>query len=119
MVNFKWVKAGEGIRAIYYVKIGQLLLTCKPEIVHPWDYLHKQRIVGWKCSIHFGDKWIIDTKTSRVYKHDQCDMSLKLCQRNAEKLATEHMLDLSFVVVNQLKKMGLFEEILLEVGVEI
>lgn len=114
MNKIKWFKSNIEELPHYYAKIGYIDLICRSEIK-----CANGRIVGWCCSVYFGNKWICATKTARVYEHDRPDFALKLCQANAERMAVQYLLGHGFLTLKALKRMGLLEEILLQVGVDL
>lgn len=107
MNRIKWIKSGTNIAPSYDAKIGCINLLCRSEYNM---YFTKRRVIGWNCSVYIGNKWINRTKTIK---------SLELAQKKGEELAIEHLFGYGFVVLKELKKMGLLEEMLSEVGVDL
>lgn len=107
MNRIKWIKSGTNILPSYNAKIGCIHLLCRSE----WNmHFTKRCIIGWNCSVYIGDKWINVTKTIK---------SLELAQKKGEELAIEYLFGCGFVILKELKKMNLLEEMLFKVGIDL
>ncbi len=109
MDDIKWIKRDE---TSYDAKIGCINLCCRPVFTRFDNPI--RRAVGWRCVIYFDHEFdyepIGETKRRR---------SLRLSQEDGEKLVIEYLRGYGFLVLKQLKRMGLLEEMLSEVGVEL
>lgn len=112
MNRIKWTKSGTKKVPNYDAEIGYICLRCRPEMKYSYQetYWNPCLIVRWHCSVYFGNKWVVDIKTRK---------SLKCAQKDAEKLAIKYLFGCSFVILKELKKMGLLEEMLSEVGIDL
>lgn len=114
MDGIRWTKSYPGrfkySRKIpnYNAKIGFIKLWCRPSIKYLRGY--KIRIIGWTCYLYFGDRQI---------GHTAREKSLELTQKGAERRAIKYLLGDSLVAIKALKKMGLLEEVLSEVGIDL
>jgi hypothetical protein len=73
-------------------------------------------IIGWVGSVYFDDK-SVDFIKCRYY-HIR-GRSLEFVQRECEKSAIKYLFGHGFLVLKTLKKVGLLEEMLSEVGIDI
>lgn len=92
----------------YNAKIGHIRLWCRPSTRH-YDN-GKFRILGWIGSVYFENKsvdFVIEGK------------SLEFVQKKAEKSAIKYLLGHGFITIKALKKVGLLEEMLSEVGIDV
>lgn len=125
MTGIRWLKSGQGTSAKYTAKIGFFELVCRPQL----DYASKEydesvgelTIVEWKCSIYINGsllwsprdgQWITSAGATRVLRQDGVNLSLRLCQEKAEKLAIKYLFGCGLVTLKALKKIGLLEEML-------
>lgn len=111
MKGIRWFKSYYGYRKEtpnYNAKIGHIKLCCRPSIRYLRD--NKRRIFGWTCNIYLGNKQI--GQTTR-------EQSLEFTQKEAEKLAIKYLLGYSHVVLKALKKIGLLEDMLSEIGIDL
>jgi hypothetical protein len=121
MERIKWVKDG-GIKfPCYEANVGSYLLECVPIVKNrniPYKYSHLKysykkvdtHISGWYGFVLFDGKQLHRT-TKRKSK--------ELAQKDVEKIMVEHLFCYGFLVVKELKRMGLLEEVLSEVGVDL
>lgn len=127
MKNIKWDKSDliKQIRSKrfhgYETVIGSIYLYCEPIIKYQFTdrLVNKSHLCGWMGSVFLGNQCIAKTRVVTVRKKDKSDKPLRLCQKRTEKLASERLFDYGFVISKQLKRMGLLEEMLSEVGVEL
>lgn len=98
MNGIKWVQRGTKQFPYSSVKIGDIELHC-----------HSSKN-EYRSSVYFGNKWIADTCIRR---------SSDLAQKDAEILAIRYLLGHSFILLQTLKKIGLLEDMLSEVGVDL
>ena len=79
-------------------------MVCRPYLNYP-----DENIGGWTCSIYSGTGWVDGVS----------GVSLELCQKRAEKIAIKYLLGAGKVVSKELKRLGLLDEVLSEIGVEL
>lgn len=123
MGGIKWVQAGEidiGDSQIpsMVAKVGGFYITPAPII----RISHRTRrgvtfigngnnkIIDWRHAISYEEEFISLTKNSR---------SEETSQKNAEKLVIEYLRGNAFETLKELKKIGLLEEALSEIGIDI
>lgn len=112
MKGIRWIKShpynfGSNIHN-YNAEIGHICLCCRPYTKHSRN--GKIHIIGWVCFIYCGDKQIGETKIGP---------SLDFTQRKAERLAFKYLYGDGFVVLKALKRVGVLEEMLSEVGIDL
>lgn len=103
MDNIEWTKNGTGVDSNYNIRIGGVFLWCVPI-----QRSCPRRRVGWVCVIEFENEYVKTTKRRK---------SLRLCQKDGEKLAIEYLLGFGLIFLRDLKKLGLLEEVLSEIGI--
>lgn len=105
MNGIRWIKSGTKKSPHYDAKIGCINLRCRSEMNYsPYP------ITRWRCSVYIENKWVCGTETRE---------SLKLTQEDGEKLAIQYLFGCGSIALKELKKMGLLEEMLSEVGVDL
>lgn len=109
MNGIKWVNKGTRRLPWYVAEIGCVGLCCRQEII---THASKNRRIRkeWGFSVDFGNKWIAVTKTRK---------SLQLAKEDAEKLGIKYLFSCGFIALSGLKNVGLLEELLSEVGVDL
>ena len=114
MKGIRWTKSNgsrfsyNNILSQYKAKIGSIKLWCRPSI----KYLRggKVCITGWTCYLYFEHIQI---------GHTTREKSLEFTQKEAEKLAIKYLLGYSLNAVKALKRIGLLEQVLSEVGIDL
>jgi len=119
MKGVKWIKRNIPVRKLndrvittaesYSAVLGNISLTCRPSIKYPNHYEHKAYCVGYQGSARYNGQSVFGT----VRK------SLHLAKKDAEKFATRYLLGGGNIVLKQLKRTGLLEEALFDVGIDI
>lgn len=96
-----------GLNQIPYInaRIGGFYIAPHPRINYD-----RSVITYWSHQIFWGGKCISQTRHVR---------SEKLSQKNAEKLVLEYLFGYSSVILKGLKEVGLLEEALSEIGIDI
>lgn len=110
MNGIRWIKS-HSYKEVpeYNAKIGCISLCCRPSIREYFGNF-KARILGWTCTIYFCDRQIGHTIRKK---------SLEFVQKEAEKSAIKYLLGNGFITMKALKKVGLAEELLSEVGIDL
>lgn len=113
MKKIKWTKDGSVAGFLcYQAKIGFIYMSCTPQIEYfnyHTDY-SKRRLIGWRCRIRFNGRSIGSEKMRK---------SLENAKSDAEKLAEKCLSGCGFEVVKGLKEVGMLEEVLSEVGIDL
>lgn len=107
-----WIKSGKTVNYYgecpnYVAKVGCFELICRPEIEYRRQKAH---ITSWQCDIYMGNKPLSGGPPLK---------SLKLCQEDAEKWIVQYLLGYGLVTLRALKRIGLLEEVLSEVGIDL
>ncbi len=110
MNRIKWVQCGEidiGFSQIPHMvtKVGGFFMDTSPVID-----TNKRKIISWRHCVFYEEEFISLTKHAR---------SKESSQKNAEKLVLEYLRGYAFQALRELKKMGLLEEALSEIGIDI
>lgn len=110
MNRIKWIKSGTEKFPNYNAKIGPIDLRCRPEMKYSRLDRPGNSIYKWRCSVYLKDKWVVGTKNRK---------SLENAQKDGEKLAIQYLFGYGFIILKELKKMGILEEMLFEVGIDL
>lgn len=110
MNKIKWVSEGTKKYPCYDADIGCYCLSCIPEVTSSFNREFKPYISGWYGIIYSGCGCVYMTKRRG---------SKELAQKDVEKMVIKHLLGSGFLMIKELKKAGLLEQVLSEVGVEI
>lgn len=109
MNEIRWTKSGTERFPWYKARIGYIELWCRSTIiVHATK--NRRGIRGWDGTVYFGNKWVAYTKTRKL---------LESAKKDAERLAIEYLVGSGFTTLKALKKTGLLDEVLSEVGIDI
>lgn len=107
-----WTKSGKtrnyyGEYSNYVAKVGCFELICRPDI----EFRHqKASATTWQCDIYVGNKPLVGGPPWK---------SLKSCQEDAEERLVQYLLGCGLEMLKALKKIGLLEEVLSEVGIDL
>lgn len=110
MNGIKWVLSEEtfiGDTNAPYIsaRVGGFYMAPSPIVG-----VRKNKIVGWCHQIFYGKEYISLTKRVRLEESSQ---------KNAEKLVLEYLLGCGSTILKGLKEVGLLENALSEIGVDI
>ncbi len=93
----------------HWAEIGSVEVYCTPRVGYPNDRWNFSHVTGWEPAIWNGKRFI----SGKIRK------SLEVAKRDCEKMVIQFLVDRGFVVVKELKKTGLLEEVLSEVGIDL
>lgn len=111
MDGIKWTnhKFGTKKSPWYKAKIGDIELWCR-QVTIVCATKNRRGIKGWDGTIHIGDKWLASTKTRKL---------LESAKKDAERIATKYLFGGGLIMLKGFKEMGLLEEALSQVGVDL
>ena len=101
MNEIKWYKSG--VTGNYLSTVGCFELVCRPKV----EYTGRNE---WQCDIYIGNTPLVGGPSFK---------SLELSQEDAEIRIIQYLFGCGLVTLKTLKKIGLLEEMLSEVGIDL
>lgn len=90
---------------------GVFKIRCEPQIRTYWGRrIDEKKLIGWYCILDFMGRPIVVTKTRKLER---------LAKEDGHILLEQHLAGFGLIVVEDLKRDGLLNEVLSEVGIEI
>ena len=111
MDKVKWIRCGKSKFPSYNAEIGLYSVHCVPIVKNRNNHYRGDKyLFGWYGFVLLGNRQLQET-TKRKSK--------KLAQKDLEKIVDEHLFCCGFLIIKELKRRGLLEEVLSEVGVDL
>ncbi len=112
MDGIKWTNHKFGTKKVvwYKAEVGCLELWCR-QVVMVRATKNKRSVKEWDGTVYFGNEWVASIPTTRKL--------FESAKKDVERLAIKYLVGYNIIGLKALKKIGLLEEILSEVGVDL